>query len=133
MLADGGGKVLCLHKPYILAARVSQDVAEGMHAAPAFGGEGDLVRRIIHLSLQPLSRFKPLDGWFRQMRPECAQPLAHNRVAALEAQAAQLLMQPHRSEMGVTFHQLRDLIRKRLRLKDYVTHSVMQRDIESPR
>ena len=114
MLADGGGKVLCLHKPYILAARVSQDVAEGMHAAPAFGGEGDLVRRIIHLSLQPLSRFKPLHGWFRQMRPECAQPLAHNRVAALEAQAPQLLMQPHRSEMGVAFHQLRNLIRKRV-------------------
>ena len=43
MLADGGGKVLCLHKPYILAARVSQDVAEGMHAAPALGGEGDLL------------------------------------------------------------------------------------------
>jgi hypothetical protein len=48
------------------------------------------------------------------MRPECAQPLTHNRVAALEAQAAQLLMQPHRSEMGVAFHQLRDLIRKRV-------------------
>ena len=39
--------------------------------------------------MQPLSRFKPLHAWFRQMRPECAQPLAYNRVAALEAQAAE--------------------------------------------
>ena len=36
---DGGGKVLRFHEAHVLAARVTQYVTEGMHAAPAFGGE----------------------------------------------------------------------------------------------
>src|SRR5437762_14291079 len=95
MFADGGGEVLRLHKPYILAARVSQDITEGVNAAPAFSGESDLVRRIINLGLQPGSGLKALDGLFGKMRLVGAQQLAHNRVAAMEPQPAQLLMQPH--------------------------------------
>src|SRR3984893_18832225 len=70
VFSDRGGKVLPLHKPDILAVRVSQDITEGVHAARAFDGEGDLVGRVDHLRLHPLSRFKSLGGWFRQMRPD---------------------------------------------------------------
>src|SRR6516165_12061904 len=36
MFTDRSGKVLRFYKPNILAARVTQDVTEGMHPAPAF-------------------------------------------------------------------------------------------------
>jgi len=92
MFADGGGEVLRLYEPYILAARVSQDITEGVNTPPALGGEIDLVGRVVHLGLQPWGCFKALDRGFGQMRPECAQPLGHNRIAALETQAAQFLV-----------------------------------------
>ena len=41
---DGGGEILCLYKPHVLAARVSQQITEGVHPAPAFSGEGNVVR-----------------------------------------------------------------------------------------
>ena len=37
---------------------------------------------------------------------------AHDGVVAFETQPAQLLVQPHRGQVGITFQQLRDLIRR---------------------
>ena len=114
VFADGGGKVLRLHEPHILAARVSQNVAEGMHAAPPFGGEGNFVGRIIHLRLHSRSRSRIAARAVSALRPEPAQPFAHDGIAAWEPEPAQLLVQPHRREIRIALQQLRDLIRKRV-------------------
>src|SRR5580692_9612452 len=96
MFPDRGGKVLCLYKPHVLAAGVRQNVTEGMHATAAFGGEPDLIGRIIHLCLHPWTRLEAAYGRFGRVRPENAQTVAHDRVVALETQAAQLLVQANR-------------------------------------
>jgi hypothetical protein len=107
---DGGGKVLCLHKSHVLAAGVGQNVAEGMHPATPFGSEGDVVRRIIHLCLHSWTGFESLHWQFRRVRPEHTQSVPHDRVAALEAQPAQLLMQANRRDVRIALQQLCDVI-----------------------
>lgn len=67
-----------------------------MYAATPFGGERDIVRRIIHLALHPWTGFESLHGKFRRVRPEHTQPLPHDRVVTLETQPAQLFMQADR-------------------------------------
>jgi hypothetical protein len=51
MLADGGGEVLRLDEVEVLPPRVTQHVAEGVHATAAFVGEIQIIRGVIHLSL----------------------------------------------------------------------------------
>ena len=110
MFPDGGGKVLRLHKPHVLAAGVGQNVAEGMHPAPPFGREGDVVRRIIHLRLHSWAGLESLHGQLRRVRPEHTQPVPHDRVAALETQPAQLLVQADRRDVRIALQQLGDVI-----------------------
>src|SRR6266480_2484390 len=103
---DGGGKVLCLDEAHILASGIGQDVAEGMHAASSLGGEGDVVRGIIHLRLHSGSGFESLHRRLVRSRPERPQAVAHDGVAAGKSLIAQLLMEPHGGQVGVAFEQL---------------------------
>lgn len=48
------------------------------------------------------------------MRPERAQPFAHDRVVALKAQLAQFLVQSHGGQIGVALDELRDVIGERV-------------------
>src|ERR1017187_5343905 len=107
---DGGGKVLCLHKPHVLAAGVGQNVAEGMHPAAPFGRESDVVGRIVHLCWHSWTRLKSPHGQFRRTGPQRPQPVPHDRVATLEAEPAQLLVQADRRDVRIALQQLGNVI-----------------------
>ena len=87
VFAHGGGEVLGLHEAQVLAARIAQDVAEGMHAPAAFVRERDVVRRIIHLACTPGPVSKRSTGGLRRLRPQRAQAFLDDGVAAGEAAA----------------------------------------------
>ena len=110
VFADGSGEVLRFHEAHILATRVTQYVTERMHAAPAFGGERNVIGRIIHLRLQTWRRLEAPHRRFRRVRPQCTQPFPHDGVATCKTQLAQFFVQTHRRQIRVTFQQLRDLI-----------------------
>ena len=110
MFSDRGGKVLRLHKPHVLAAGVGQNVTEGMHPSTTFGGERDVVWRIIHLALHSWTRLESLYRQFRPVWPKNAQSGAHDGVAAFETQPAQFLMQANRRQIRVALQQLCDVI-----------------------
>ena len=51
VLPHRGLEILALDKTQVLASRITEDVAEQMHASPALGSEVDRVTRVVHLSL----------------------------------------------------------------------------------
>ena len=106
VFSDGRGKVLCLYKPQVLPPRVTQNVAERVHPPPPFGGENDVVRRVIHLCLHSWSCLETLDRQFGQVRTKHAQPVPHDGVVTFEPQPAQFLMQANRRQVRVAFQHL---------------------------
>src|SRR5436189_3041970 len=82
VFADGGRKILRLHKPQILAARVTQHITERMDPPAPFGRERNIIRRIIHLSLHARTGLEPLHRRLRRVRADGAQVFLHDAVAA---------------------------------------------------
>src|SRR6476659_261397 len=77
-----------------------------MYPTTPFGGERDIVRRIIPLALHSWTGFESLRGQFQRMWPEPTQPLPHDRVVTLETPPAQLLMQMDRRDIRIALQQL---------------------------
>ena len=114
VFADGGRKILRLHKPQILAARVTQHITERMDPPAPFGRERNIIRRIIHLSLHARTGLEPLHRRLRRVRADGAQVFLHDAVASLEAQPAQFFMQADGGQIRVAFQQLRDPVSIRI-------------------
>src|SRR6516165_7147977 len=106
----GDGEILRFDKAQVLAARVTQDITEGMHPPPPFGGENDLVSRKIHLRLCSRTGFEPLHRRLRRAGANGAQVFFHDAVTAFEPQPLKLLMQADCSQVWVTVEQLRDAV-----------------------
>jgi hypothetical protein len=114
MFPDRGRKILRLHKAQILATRITQHIAEGIHSPAAFGRKRDIVRRIVHLGLNPWTCLEPLYRRLGGVRPHGAQMFFHDAVAALEAQSAEFFMQADGGQIRVTFQELSNLIHVRV-------------------
>jgi hypothetical protein len=114
VFAEGGREILRLYEAQILTARVTQHVTERMHPPPPFVRERDVVRRIIHLSLNPRAGFKALHRSFRRVGANDAQVFFHDAVAALKAQPPQFFMQADGGQIRIAFQQLDDLVHIRV-------------------
>ena len=91
MLALGRHQVHRLDKAQILPARVAEQVAEAVHASPAFAREVDVVDAIVHLGLHSFRGLKARHRLQRGTRTEKPHSLAHHRIAAGVAAGTQLL------------------------------------------
>ena len=84
-----------------------------MHAAPAFSGEVDIVRRVVHLRLHAGTRFEAADR-FGLWRPERSEVIAHGGVGSLESERGQFLMQPDGRDIRIARQKRCDPVLKRI-------------------
>ena len=109
VLAHGGGEVLGFHEAQVAAARVAEDVAEGIHAPAAFLRERDVERRVVHLALDAGAGLEADHRGLRRLRPQRAQARLDDGVAAGEAGGPQFLVQPDGGDVGIAREQRGDL------------------------
>lgn len=108
VFADRGGEVLGLDEMQVGPPRVTEDVAEQIDAASTFLGKVDVISAIVRLCLVPRGRLEADHRLPHGLRPQLANPLAHDGVAAGKAAAAQLLMDAHRRHVRIALEELAD-------------------------
>jgi hypothetical protein len=84
VFAHRGREVLRLHEAQVAAARVAEDVTEGVHAPAALLGERDVERGVIHLRLHAGARFEPDHRRLGRLRAQRAQARLDDGMAARE-------------------------------------------------
>ena len=80
-----------LDEVQVLPTRVAQQIAEEVHAPPAFTREVEIVDAVIHLRLRAWPGLKARHGRARRARTQQPDALAHDRVLAGEAACLQFL------------------------------------------
>ena len=108
VLADGCGEILSLDEVEILPPRITQHVAEGVHAAATFVSEIQIIRGIIHLGLFPGGGLEPSHGRDDRTGTQTQHPFGEDRVTTRITALAQFFVNPSNRNGGVTRQQVGD-------------------------
>src|SRR2546425_11173067 len=109
MLANRRGEVLTFDKVHVLAAGISEDIAEGVDTPFSLGSKIDVVGGIIHLRLDAGSGFKTANQ-FPRVAAQLAQMIADNGVGAFKSKPAQFFSHPNGGDLGIAFQKLNDIV-----------------------
>src|SRR2546427_2977081 len=105
--------VLTFDKVHVLAAGISEDIAEGVDTPFSLGSKIDVVGGIIHLRLDAGCGFKTVNQLAR-VAAQLAQMIADNGVGAFKSKPAQFFSHPTGGDLGIAFQKLNDIFLERL-------------------